>query len=135
MARVTISDPTLRDGNHAVRHQLKKEHFVSYCKAADLANIPIVEVGHGNGLGAKLCQRLSQPREVGGIGEDGEVRVAAKLGRAVEHARLSAHEQGADAMRAHRRKDFAYRVRDQVSLQVRDTFATIFRFPASVRRV
>jgi 4-hydroxy 2-oxovalerate aldolase len=52
MARVTISDPTLRDGNHAVRHQLKKENFASYCKAADAANVPIVEVGHGNGLGA-----------------------------------------------------------------------------------
>ncbi len=52
MVRVTISDPTLRDGNHAVRHQLKKEHFASYCRAADAANVPIVEVGHGNGLGA-----------------------------------------------------------------------------------
>jgi len=52
MARVTISDPTLRDGNHAVRHQLKKENFASYCRAADSANVPIVEVGHGNGLGA-----------------------------------------------------------------------------------
>jgi 4-hydroxy 2-oxovalerate aldolase len=52
MPRVTISDPTLRDGNHAVRHQLKKEHFAVYCKAADAANVPIVEVGHGNGLGA-----------------------------------------------------------------------------------
>jgi 4-hydroxy 2-oxovalerate aldolase len=52
MAKVTISDPTLRDGNHAVRHQLKKEHFASYCRAADAANVPIVEVGHGNGLGA-----------------------------------------------------------------------------------
>ena len=52
MARVTISDPTLRDGNHAVRHQLKREHFAAYCRAADIANVPIVEVGHGNGLGA-----------------------------------------------------------------------------------
>jgi 4-hydroxy 2-oxovalerate aldolase len=52
MARVIISDPTLRDGNHAVRHQLKKEHFAKYCRAADIANVPIVEVGHGNGLGA-----------------------------------------------------------------------------------
>lgn len=54
--KVLISDPTLRDGNHAIRHQLKKEQFASYCKAADLAGIPIVEVGHGNGIGASSLQ-------------------------------------------------------------------------------
>jgi 4-hydroxy 2-oxovalerate aldolase len=52
MTKVLISDPTLRDGNHAVRHQLKIEHFIAYCKAAEAAGVPIVEVGHGNGLGA-----------------------------------------------------------------------------------
>jgi 4-hydroxy 2-oxovalerate aldolase len=50
--KIVISDPTLRDGNHAVRHQLSRESFVSYCKAAEAAGVPIVEVGHGNGLGA-----------------------------------------------------------------------------------
>lgn len=50
--KILISDPTLRDGNHAVRHQLRKSDFESYCKAADSAGVPIVEVGHGNGLGA-----------------------------------------------------------------------------------
>lgn len=52
MKKILISDPTLRDGNHAVAHQLSAENFASYCKAADAAGIPIVEVGHGNGLGA-----------------------------------------------------------------------------------
>lgn len=50
--KILISDPTLRDGNHAVRHQISKEHFAAYCTAADAAGVPIVEVGHGNGLGA-----------------------------------------------------------------------------------
>ncbi|GGX75006.1 4-hydroxy-2-oxovalerate aldolase [Massilia dura] len=50
--QVLISDPTLRDGNHAVRHQLGREAFAAYCKAAEAAGVPIVEVGHGNGLGA-----------------------------------------------------------------------------------
>lgn len=50
--KVLISDPTLRDGNHAVRHQLKLSDFAAYCAAADAAGVPIVEVGHGNGLGA-----------------------------------------------------------------------------------
>lgn len=49
---ILISDPTLRDGNHAVRHQLSREAFARYCEAAEAARVPIVEVGHGNGLGA-----------------------------------------------------------------------------------
>jgi 4-hydroxy 2-oxovalerate aldolase len=50
--KILISDPTLRDGNHAVRHQLNRESYIQYCSAAELAGVPVVEVGHGNGLGA-----------------------------------------------------------------------------------
>lgn len=49
---IRISDPTLRDGNHAIRHQLKLEHIAAYCQAAEKAGVPIIEAGHGNGLGA-----------------------------------------------------------------------------------
>jgi 4-hydroxy 2-oxovalerate aldolase len=53
---ILISDPTLRDGNHAVQHQLTKEQVALYCTAADQAGVPIIEVGHGNGLGASSLQ-------------------------------------------------------------------------------
>lgn len=53
---IRISDPSLRDGNHAVAHQLSAENIASYCKAADAAGVDIVEVGHGNGLGASSLQ-------------------------------------------------------------------------------
>lgn len=56
MKPVLISDPTLRDGNHAIGHKLTAEQIAAYCSAADAAGIPIVEVGHGNGIGASSLQ-------------------------------------------------------------------------------
>jgi len=56
MSSIIISDPTLRDGNHAVAHQLSKEQIAEYCRLADEAHIPIIEVGHGNGIGASSLQ-------------------------------------------------------------------------------
>lgn len=53
---ILISDPTLRDGNHAVQHQLSARQMATYAAAADAAGLPIVEVGHGNGLGASSLQ-------------------------------------------------------------------------------
>ena len=45
-------DLTLRDGSHAIGHKLTIETIESYCKFAESAGINVVEVGHGNGLGA-----------------------------------------------------------------------------------
>ena len=54
--RILVSDPSLRDGNHAVRHQLTPRQVEAYCRRADAAGVPIVEVGHGNGIGASSLQ-------------------------------------------------------------------------------
>jgi 4-hydroxy 2-oxovalerate aldolase len=56
MRTVTITDVTLRDGNHAAAHQLGVKEVELYCTALDAAEVPIVEVGHGNGLGASSLQ-------------------------------------------------------------------------------
>ncbi|MNO35590.1 4-hydroxy-2-oxovalerate aldolase [compost metagenome] len=56
MPDILISDPTLRDGSHAIRHQLSKADIASYAAKAEEAGIPIIEVGHGNGLGASSLQ-------------------------------------------------------------------------------
>ncbi|MCH0538904.1 4-hydroxy-2-oxovalerate aldolase [Streptomyces sp. MUM 203J] len=56
MNAVVIHDPTLRDGQHAVRHRLGAAALRGYAEAADAAGIPVVEVGHGNGLGASSLQ-------------------------------------------------------------------------------
>ena len=52
MKNITLSDVTLRDGNHCVKHSINLNSIETYCKFVESANIPIVEVGHGNGLGA-----------------------------------------------------------------------------------
>ena len=54
--KVLVSDVTLRDGNHAISHKITERQIADYCRAADSAGIPIVEVGHGNGLGGSSLQ-------------------------------------------------------------------------------
>lgn len=49
---VKLFDSTLRDGSHAVRHQLDRKQIAEYCQAVDRAGLETVIVGHGNGLGA-----------------------------------------------------------------------------------
>ena len=52
MDNIIITDSSLRDGNHSVKHTISLKSIKEYCKFANKVNIPIVEVGHGNGLGA-----------------------------------------------------------------------------------
>jgi 4-hydroxy 2-oxovalerate aldolase len=49
---VIITDSSLRDGNHSVKHTISLDSISKYCKFANDSGIPIVEVGHGNGLSA-----------------------------------------------------------------------------------
>ncbi|MGW7199387.1 4-hydroxy-2-oxovalerate aldolase [Streptomyces chryseus] len=53
---ILIYDRTLRDGHHAVGHQLDANQLRAYATAANAARVPVVEVGHGNGLGASSLQ-------------------------------------------------------------------------------
>lgn len=53
---VYIVDSTLRDGSHALRHQLDVDTIRAYCRGAETAGVPLLIVGHGNGLGASSLQ-------------------------------------------------------------------------------
>lgn len=80
---VLLSDPSLRDGNHAIGHQLRVDQVVEYCRLADRARIPIIEVGHGNGIGASSLQLGKS------AASDLELLGAAR--KALKHGRLGVH--------------------------------------------
>lgn len=56
MSKLMLFDCTLRDGNHAVKHQITKESIEDYCQAMDGTGVHTIMVGHGNGLGASSLQ-------------------------------------------------------------------------------
>ena len=66
--------------------------------------------------------------------KNGDVAIAAKLRRAVQHAGLAAHQQVPDLVGRERRKDFVNRVRDQANLPRSDRTPTTCSTPATLQR-
>lgn len=54
--KIIVHDVTLRDGSHAIGHQLTLDQINKYVSAANAAKIPEIEIGHGNGIGASSLQ-------------------------------------------------------------------------------
>lgn len=51
-----LTDTTLRDGSHAMRHQFTREQVHSVVKVLDEAGVPVIEVTHGDGLAGSSIQ-------------------------------------------------------------------------------
>lgn len=118
--KIIVSDATLRDGNHAIRHQINKKQLEIYCKAAEKAGTDIVEVGHGNGVGAssiqvglsnltdiqmlEISRKFLKKTKLGvhiipGFGTIQDIKVAIKIG--VDVFRIASHCTEADITQKH----------------------------------
>ena len=62
---ILITEVALRDGSHAIAHQFTTDQVVKVAKALDEANVPYIEVTHGDGLaGSSLQYGLSRTNEM-----------------------------------------------------------------------
>lgn len=117
---VRLTDSCLRDGSHAVRHQLTTEQVRHVVRALDSAGVPVLEVAHGDGLGgSSFTYGFSRTPEreliraavetadragiaallLPGIGTTDDIRAAADLG--VSIARIATHCTEADVAIQH----------------------------------
>ena len=117
---VIITEVALRDGSHAVGHSYTVDQVISVAKALDEANVPYIEVSHGDGLGGSSLQyglsavdemeliqsavSVCKNSRVGvlllpGIGTVEQLREAESLGARM--ARIATHVTEADVSKQH----------------------------------
>src|SRR6266404_1584892 len=86
-------------------------------------------------ISSESRQGRPQSREICWARDKRKIDIPAKLGRAVQHASLPAHQQGANSVLFDRRKDFVYRVRDQASPLAKGTLPRAWPIPANAPSV
>lgn len=77
-----LTDTTLRDGSHAMRHQFTRQQVRSVVEALDKAGVPVLEVTHGDGLAGSSIQY--------GFSRTSEMDLIEEARNAVTHSRIAA---------------------------------------------
>jgi 4-hydroxy 2-oxovalerate aldolase len=77
-----LTDTTLRDGSHAMRHQFTRQQVRSVVEALDRAGVPVLEVTHGDGLAGSSIQY--------GFSRTSEMDLIEEARKAVTRSRIAA---------------------------------------------
>lgn len=106
MSKIRLTDTTLRDGSHAMRHRFTEDQVRRVVRALDDARVPVIEVTHGDGLaGSSFNYGFSAVDEMLLIGaavdeaKNAKIAVLMLPGLGTIHELKEARLRGADIVR------------------------------------